>query len=124
MALSAWHTVFLAPEHAVLLELLLASRHDTELAAAMQRLWSSGYALVRGAAEHYFEPVVPGVSLASIMLLLQWLLRGMALDRHLVKDEALLDQHVELWCDVVRTHIRARAGVTAPPPKPPEWVFK
>jgi hypothetical protein len=58
------------------------------------------------------------------MLLLQWTLRGMALDRHLVKDEALLDEHVELWCEVVRSHIRARPGVTGPPPKPPEWVFK
>ena len=35
---TARRTVFCAREHAVLLELLLASRHDEELAAVMQQL--------------------------------------------------------------------------------------
>lgn len=124
MALSGWRTVFCAREHAVLLELLLASRHDEELAAVMQRLWSSGYMLIRAAAVHYFEPVDPKDNVESVIALLQWLLRGMVMDRHLVKDPALLEEHVVLWCDLMRTRIRPRLGVTTPPPRPPEWVFQ
>ena len=124
MAISCWRTVFCAREHAVLLELLLASRHDEELAAVMQRLWTSGYAVIRAAAVHYFEPVDPKDNVESIIALLQWLLRGMVLDRHLVKDPTLLEEHVVLWCDLMRTRIRARPGVNTPPPRPPEWVFQ
>jgi AcrR family transcriptional regulator len=124
MAISGWRTVFCAREHAVLLELLLASRHDEELATVMQRLWTSGYAVIRAAAVHYFEPVDPKDNVESIIALLQWLLRGMVLDRHLVKDPTLLEEHVVLWCDLMRTRIRARPGVNTPPPRPPEWVFQ
>jgi AcrR family transcriptional regulator len=124
IALSSWRTVFLAPEHAVLLELLLASRHEEELAAVMLRLWTHGYALVTHAAEHYFEPVDPKISVASVMALLQWQLRAMALDRHLIKDERLFEEHLEIWCDLLRAHIRPRRGVSSPPPKPPQWELK
>ena len=51
-------------------------------------------------------------------------LRGMVMDHHLVKDPALLEEHVVLWCDLMRTRIRARPGVNTPPPRPPEWVFQ
>lgn len=124
MALSAWRTVFDAREHRVMLEILLASRHDEELAAVVQRLWSGGYALIRTAAVHYFEPVDPKDNIVSMMALLQWVLRGMALDRHLITDTAMLEEHVLLWCDLMRTRVRARPGVTTPPPRPPEWVFR
>ena len=49
---------------------------------------------------------------------------GLVLDRHLVKDPTLLEEHVVLWCDLMRTRIRARPGVNTPPPRPPEWVFQ
>ena len=105
-----------------MLELLVASLHDEELAVVMRRLWASGYTLVKGAAEHYFEPIDPSVSVSSFITLLQWVLRGMALDRHLLRDDALLEQHLELWCDLLSTRIRARPGVTGGPPRP-QGVF-
>lgn len=124
MVLTGWRTVFEAPEHAVLLELVLASRHEEELAAVMLRLWSGGYALVKHAAEHYFEPVDPNVTIASVIALLQWLLRGMALDRHVMKDERIFEEHLEVLCEILRTHVRPRAGVSSPPPRPPKWDSK
>ena len=48
----------------------------------------------------------------------------LALDRHLITDTAMLEEHVLLWCDLMRTRVRARPGVTTPPPRPPEWVFR
>lgn len=123
LVFSSWRTVFAAREHAVLLELLQASRHDEELAAIMQRLWQAGYRLIKGAAEHYFEPVHAGADLASVFVLLQWQLRGMALDIHLHRDEPIYERHIAVWCDLLSTHVRARHGVSGPPPRPPEWVF-
>ena len=38
--------------------------------------------------------------------------------------KALLEEHVVLWCDLMRTRIRPRLGVNTPPPRPPEWVFQ
>ena len=124
IALSAWRTVFDAREHKVMLEVLLASRHDEELAAVVRRLWSLTYALIRTAAVHYFEPIDPEDDVVSMMAMLQWLLRGMALDRHLITDTALIEEHVLLWSDLMSTRLRARPGVTTPPPRPPEWDFR
>lgn len=124
MVISSWQTVFCAPEHSMLLQLLMASRHDPELTAVMQRLWSSGYQLIKVAADHYFEPIGEDVDISALMALLQWLLRGMALDRHLYQDDELLERHLDLWCDLLSTRICARAGVNSPPPRPPEWALQ
>lgn len=124
IALTCWRTVFQAPEHSVLLELVMASRNEEELAQVMLRSWSRGYALVKHAAEYYFEPVDPNISIASVIAQLQWLLRGMAMDRHIVKDERLFEEHLEVWCEIMRTWVRPREGISSPPPRPPKWESK
>lgn len=43
-------------ETSSLLELLVASRHEPELAAKLQNLWLISYQITRDAAEHYLEP--------------------------------------------------------------------
>lgn len=121
MVLNAWRTVFGTREHAVMMELLLASRHDAELAATMNRLWAAGYQLIRGAAEHYFEPLDGRSNVRELMILMQWLLRGMALDRHLVDNPQLYEHHLNLWCELLATRIRARPGTLTPPPRPAFW---
>lgn len=118
---NAWHSVFGTREHAAMMELLLASRHDDELAAMMQRLWTAGYQLIGGAAEHYFEPLDTHTSVLDLMIMMQWLLRGMALDRHLVADPKFYDHYLDIWCALLATRIRARPGVTTPPPRPDIW---
>jgi AcrR family transcriptional regulator len=121
VVINAWHTVFGTREHAAMMELLLASRHDAELAIMMKRLWTSGYFLIEGAANHYFEPVDPHSKPLDLMILMQWLLRGMALDRHLVDDPRFYEHFLDLWCALLATRIRPRLGVTTPPPRPDFW---
>jgi AcrR family transcriptional regulator len=121
MVQNAWHSVFGTREHAVIMELLLASRHDAELAAMMKRLWSAGYRLISAAAEHYFEPLDAKTSVPELMILMQWLLRGMALDRHLVDSPQLYDDSLRLWCELLAARIKPRQGVTTPPPRPEFW---
>lgn len=121
VVVNAWHTVFGTREHAAMMELQLASRHDAELAVMMKRLWTAGYMLIQGAAEHYFEPADGNSQPLDMMILMQWLLRGMALDRHLVDDPRFHDHFLDLWCSLLATRIRPRAGVTTPPPRPEFW---
>ena len=121
VVINAWHTVFGTREHAAMMELQLASRHDAELAVMMKRLWTAGYMLIKGAAEHYFEPADGSSQPPDMMILMQWLLRGMALDRHLVDDPRFYEHFLDLWCELLATRIRPRPGVTSPPPRPEFW---
>ncbi len=118
---NAWHTVFGTREHAAMMELQLASRHDAELAVMVKRLWTAGYLLIKGAAEHYFEPANGNSQPPDMMIMMQWLLRGMALDRHLVDDPRFYEHFLDLWCELLATRIRPRPGITSPPPRPAFW---
>lgn len=118
---SAWKGVFNQPEHVALSELLRASQRDAELAAILQKVWTAGYLTLGAAADHYLEPLSERDDVRQLMVLTQWLLRGMAEDLHLVADHALFDRYLRLWTSVLAVHLRARPGVEAPPPKPPAW---
>lgn len=117
----AWKSVFDQPEYIPLMQLLAASQHDHELAAILQRVWTSSYFIMGNAADHYLEPIRKDTKVRSMIMLTQWLLRGMAQDLHIVADKALFDHYLKLWCDLLALHMRARAGVTTPPPYPPKW---
>lgn len=119
--LYAWRSVFGTRENVILLELMVASRHDEELAAMMRRLEAAAYQVVQAAAEHYFEPLHEGVDVRQLMTLTQWLLRGMAEDQHLIRDEYVFEHFLKLWARLLGSHMRARAGVTTPPPRPEFW---
>jgi len=56
-----------------------------------------------------------------MMMLTQWLLRGMAEDLHIVADRKLFDRYLKLWCEMLAVHLRARANINEPPPRPPLW---
>ena len=117
----AWKNVFDQPEYIPLMQLLAASQHDEELAAILQRVWTSSYFILGNAADHYLEPIREDTKVRSMIMLTQWLLRGMAQDLHIVADKTLFDHYLKLWCDMLALHLRARAGVTTPPPYPPKW---
>lgn len=117
----SWKKVFGTRESTVMLELMIASSHDADLAAAMHKLWSVGYGTLSVAADHYFEALTPDVNVGQLMTLTQWLLRGMSMDKHLVDGEYVFEHFLALWSRVLAGHIRARPGITAPPPKPPLW---
>jgi len=118
---SSWKAVFGTRENAVMLELMVASKHDAELASVMRKLWTAGYGTIGVAADHYFEPLSPDDNVRQLMVLTQWLLRGMAMDRHLIRDEHVFEHFLGLWSRVLASHMRARPGVTQPPPRPAFW---
>jgi hypothetical protein len=39
------------------------------------------------------------------MILTQWMLRGMAMDKHLVFSESVIEYYVRLWCRVMASVI-------------------
>lgn len=122
---AGWRMLLTTPESTALLELLVASRHEPELAAMLQKLWAMAYHTTRAAGEHYLEPVGADDNVGDLIILTQWLLRGMAEDRHInavAADSAIFfDRYLKLWTGMLAGHLRARAGVTSPPPKPAYW---
>ncbi|HEX6608940.1 MAG TPA: TetR/AcrR family transcriptional regulator, partial [Chloroflexia bacterium] len=78
-----WRNLMATPYTTALLEILVASRHEPELAQVMRMLWAACYDTTQTAANHYLEPVRPGEDVSDFMILTQWLLRGMAEDYQL-----------------------------------------
>lgn len=118
---SAWKQVFNQPEHIALLELLMASQRDAELAVILQRVWTAGYFTLGTAADHYLQPTREQANVREMMILTQWLLRGMAEDLHIVADRKLFDRYLKLWCDMLALHLSPRPDVDEPPARPPQW---
>lgn len=118
---TSWKEVVNQPEHVMLNELLQASQRDAELAAIIQKLWTAGYTTLGAAAQHYLEPLGEKDDVHQLMVLTQWVLRGMALDMHIVSSPTLYDRYLRLWSRVLADHLRARDAVDGPPPKPELW---
>ena len=120
-----WRNLMATPQTTALLELLVASRHEPELANVMRTLWAACYRTTQTAAEHYLEPASPGDNVSEFMILTQWLLRGMAEDYQLTGHQpnsaAFFDRYLGLWSTLLTQHLRARPGVTTPPPRPAHW---
>lgn len=118
---ACWKELFLRSEHKALNELLLASQRDPELASILRRLWTACYHSLGDGANHYLQARGPDDDVRQLMVLTQWLLRGMALDLPLVESEGLLDHYLRLWSRLLAMHLQARPGVKSPPPRPAFW---
>ncbi len=121
MILASWRELFDTTESMAMMELMMASRRDPELSAAMRKLWTAGYATLDVATRHYFEPCDNGMDATQLFVLTHWLLGGMAMERHLTNGEHVIEHFLQLWCRVLGTHLRPRPGVNTPPPKPTFW---
>lgn len=121
LILVSWRAVFNQPGNKALNELLLASQRDAELATILRDLWTLAYGTVGVAASHYLEPLTDRDDVGQLMVLTQWLLRGMAMDRHLVTSPGLYDHYLGLWSRMLSLHMRPRPGVDGPPPRPEFW---
>jgi AcrR family transcriptional regulator len=118
---ASWKEIFEQQEYIALNELLQASRRDEELAAIIRQLWLAGVDVVYANTEHYLESVDERCSVQEMIVLTQWLLRGMAEDLHLMFDEKIFNHYLRLWSQLLAQHIRARENVSSPPPKPKNW---
>ena len=121
LILVSWKEVFGAADNIVLLELLVASRRDPELAGMLQQLWMGAFQTLGTAANHYLMGNTPKDNVQQLMVLTQWLLRGMAADKHLVFNEEVIEHYLRLWCQLLAGHLRAKPEVTSPPPRPEFW---
>lgn len=121
LIMTSWKQIFGTTENAVILELIVASRRDEELAQMLQKLWMSAFSTLGTAADHYLLPNSSKDNVQHLMILTQWLLRGMAMDKHLVFNERVIEHYLRLWCRLLGSHLHAKPNVTTPPPRPEFW---
>ncbi|MEM1155798.1 MAG: TetR/AcrR family transcriptional regulator [Pseudomonadota bacterium] len=112
-----WETLFGTQRFTAYLELLAASQHDPELAGELKQLVARTVELYDPAGKHYFKRRKPN-SVAPRLLFIQLcaLLSGLAAHRHLVTDEHVIDNQLQLWVKQAAVHLMARPGVSEPPP--------
>jgi AcrR family transcriptional regulator len=121
MMRGAWRDVFRSPRNEVFLEFLVAARADAELARFLHPLAQEYVATLRDAAEHYLEPVDPKLPVSELIMITQWLFRGMALDLSIAREPGYFERVVDRWVQLMGRHLKARRGVSGPPPRPSSW---
>jgi len=104
---SLWQECFTKRQGAMLAELNYASRHSSELALIVSRLWTEAYqSLVeidRGdKQEGLSEADDMPISVGRVMMMSVWFMRGMAADAHLGAAEGLFDAYLDSWIRALR----------------------
>jgi AcrR family transcriptional regulator len=118
----AWTDLAATAINEIYVELLIASRRDEALAEILRTLGGVANKALSAAADHYFEPVDPAVASArDLTILNHWMLRGMALDIVLAGGTERFEDYLKIWGRVLATHLKAREGILAPPPRPADW---
>ncbi|MEO0462938.1 MAG: TetR/AcrR family transcriptional regulator [Pseudomonadota bacterium] len=113
-----WRHVFDEREGRILLELLHAARTDPEFAEFLRPLALRTITLFHRAAEHYFSPSTGSPhDVSQVIYLVHWSLKGLALDRPLMRDRARVAQHVDSIVASFEPFLTPR-DVVDPPPLP------
>lgn len=119
---AAWDEIFSTRMFSAFFELLVASQHDPELARALQGIALRTTQRLDQPIAHYFEPrAADSENPRDLFLMLQWLLTGMAASAHLMKGQLELQPYLDIWIRMMAGNMRARRGVTTPPPRPADW---
>lgn len=92
-----WKRVFAADMGTMIAELSHASRHDADLAVIMERLLLRIYQIASRVSIRYVRTRSDSVPAARITILTQWMMRGMAMDRHFGAPDALFERYLEHW---------------------------
>ncbi len=121
MILASWRQLFNRMEHDAMMELMLASRRDDELATVMRQLWIAGRDVLDKASLHYFEPLGEEIDISHLFILTHWVMSGMAMEHHLMDGEHVVEHFLKLWTTLLAGHMRSRPDVTTPPPRPEQW---
>lgn len=117
---AAWRDVFETDGTDAFLELLQATKQDAELRARLAPMIAFAMKAFRQSAEHFFEPRRDDVPVYDMMLLTQWLFRGIAMDRRFADKPEFFARYVQLWSRIMGEYVQPRAGVAGPPPRP-DW---
>lgn len=104
---AAWTEFFVSEVNDVYLELLLASRRDRKLARILRDVAATLDSSVDGTARRFFEPQKQAVNTpAEVLMFNRWVLRGLALDAHLVPPSRI-EAYLSAWSRLVGTQLRA-----------------
>lgn len=121
---AVWRLIFCDATMAAFHELLVASRHDPELAQQLQRLIRDVSSVMDGPIDHYFEPCDSSSESPKAMFQLMTIhFTGLAAVAKLQQDTDN-EQQIELIYRVMRGQMRARKNVTQPPPRDPSKLDK
>ncbi len=110
-AKTLWHQIYNSPNSGALLEIVLASKRDTQLEKRVGIHTVRTGTKVLKKTELWFESTDKRYRTRDLMTLLQWLMRGMALDAHMIKDPGELDRYIELSVAVIGQYVQPRVGM-------------
>jgi len=112
-----WINLLHGIENEVLLELLIAGKHDPEFNQHLEPLFGQFLQLMQQSAEQLFEALQPDVDVAHMMMLTQWLFRGMALDQRIRPSPDYFTPYIQAWVTLLRGQVKTRQAVHTPAPK-------
>jgi AcrR family transcriptional regulator len=119
---ATWKEIFDTRMYRAFFELLIASQHDKELAAALRKVARTTRKTVEQPVQHYFEPRSSASGDSHDLFAMTVLLFGaMSASSHLADSRQQTQRYLELWAQVMAGNMRARKGVSTPPPRPHTW---
>ncbi len=92
-----WREIFGTDLGAMVTEFSHASRHDADLAPIVEKLLLKIYQTSARVSERYVRARSDKVPAARITVLTQWMMRGMAMDRHLGAPDGFFERLLEHW---------------------------
>lgn len=102
-----WREFFSSETHVVYLELLVASRRDKELGRLLQSLAPTLEENIRTSFDQRYVSAPGGVATVHDMFVMtRWLLRGLAIDAHLLSDPKVVQHFLILWSRVFAEQVR------------------
>ena len=117
---ACWEQMFATPLYRAYCELVAASQRDEELARALSAMLRRVMMMFEPAANHYFETSGTKLRPADLFMQLSCVLSGLGLQAPLL-DQAVIRSQLNGWVRQTSPLLRARKGVTQPPPRPASW---
>jgi AcrR family transcriptional regulator len=119
---TVWEEIFATRMFAAFFELIIASQHDVELARSLRAISARSLLTVDKAIAHYFEPRNGGSENTRDMFVMTTIVfGGMAAGTQLAQSPDDIRRYLDIWNRLMGNQIRARKGVSAPPPRPADW---
>ena len=119
---ATWEEIFDTAMFRAFFELVIASQRDAGLATALRELNGRLQRQLRTPVAHYFEPRSQDSESPQQMFVATVLMFGaMAATSHLAGNATEPRRYLELWSRLMAGQMRARRGVSRPPPRPDDW---
>ena len=118
LVFAGWDELFAQQSGNAFLELIIASQHEPELSRTLKQVYQHLAEVIGGPIHHYFERCDEGSESPIAMFRSAiTLMTGLAASSSLLSAEET-QAELELLYRTMSRHMRARKGVTTPPPAP------